>query len=100
MRLSLRRFQLGVLAVALFLASALTLEQRHISFSRLSMEHAKAVSRLCRVEGAFGDQTRRRSPHQIELDNWHLYLADKYSRAANYPWLPVAEDLRAPTDPD
>ena len=40
----------------------------------------------------FDGHGRRMTREEVRLSDWHKSLADKYRRAALYPWLPVEPD--------
>jgi hypothetical protein len=100
---------IAVAIVAILMGAGLGLGRRSHRFARLSAYHANAALEHFHTVMALGgwppqlqelslaDLARVRIVHRVRaLVNYHSALAQKYDRAARYPWLPVEPDLPGP----
>ena len=88
-RFTVRQTMIAVAGVGLLFGGAVETRRRRERFDNLASYHwRKYPGRFC----SFTPQ--RLSPH----DEWHGQMSRKYSRAASYPWFPVASDPPPPLD--
>jgi hypothetical protein len=85
-RLSTRRMLVLVAALAVVLGVLAALQRRRERFLRLSAEYQSAIHAVYIGE----------SDPYLEIPNYHGFLAEKYRRAADRPWLPLEADLPPP----
>ncbi len=98
-RFTVRRLMVAVAIVAAVLAGLEALRMRRAEFQRVSVLHRRHLLTLGRWE--LLDPVAQRADEEAQArgdprKSWHLHLADKYRRAARYPWLPVAPDPPEP----
>jgi hypothetical protein len=98
-RFTVRRLMVVVALAALLLGVIAGVENRRRSF--LSLVDAHRAGMIAWEEGDPSETSRERfdlSGRKVSLKDhrWHLQMAEKYERAARYPWLPVAPDPPAP----
>ncbi len=95
-RFTVRRMMVAVAVVGTAFGSSVVLWRRAERFRRLAADHGMFRVRVndgpeCSMWFKVdGDTT---SPVR---DEWRRALAEKYDRAARYPWLPVAPDPPEP----
>ncbi len=89
-RMTTRRWMIAVAVVAVGCAAVLhSLEDRRRErFARIADQHIAVFL----VPAQVPDRERR----SVKRLDWHRKMADKYLRAARYPWLPVEPDPLKP----
>jgi hypothetical protein len=95
--MQLRRLRFTVrslMVVVALVAFACWVGQRHARFRALAADHESRMIRLAiismmRIGIAFDRAGRRVEPWESD---WHEAMAQKYRRAARFPWLPIAPD--------
>src|SRR5262249_5072297 len=100
-RLTTRRLMVLVAVVGIILG----LETRRIQFLELASYHSGQAMPTMRfrydgvwiTQDVFPDLPSGTKAYRTTRSEWHAGLADKYARAARYPWLPVPHD---PPPPD
>jgi hypothetical protein len=108
-RFTVRRLMIAVAIVAIFLGVWLWAERRRARLDALASWHDRQV--VCVFKGYIGpddeiiwEPTSRPlkmgdppvSLRQQRISTWHRQFAQKYWRAARYPWLPVEPDPPEP----
>jgi hypothetical protein len=98
-RLTVRRLMVVVALAALLLGAIVLVENRRRRF--LSLVDAHQAGMIAWEEGNPSEASRERfdlSGRKVSLKahRWHLQMAEKYRRAARYPWLPVESDPPEP----
>jgi hypothetical protein len=99
-RFTMRRIGVAVAVIAMLLAALVSVGRRIRRFDSLGHYHrTQIVGQLYGTPGLDGkvtfvvspvDQKGRPVPHrQLIMDRWHEQMAQKYWRAARYPWLHV-----------
>ena len=94
-RITIPRAIAGVAIIAI----ALGLEIGLISkWRRLSAAYHQRAAAYVELTMHFGNDHWRRSPIYKAHDTWASSMAEKYSRLAAYPWLPVGPDPPYPAE--
>jgi hypothetical protein len=84
-RMTTRRWMVAVAVIAVGCAVLASLiEMRRERFARIADRHISVFLTPAQVR-----DPERRSAERLD---WHSKMADKYMRAARYPWLPVEPD--------
>src|SRR3954468_14385090 len=102
-RVTVRGMMVAVAVVGAALGGLAGLDRRRARLERLGSDHRARV--VCVLAGSpgpdgvyayeprgFDQRGRPTSRRQRAADRWHEAMAQKYRRAARYPWLPVAPD--------
>ena len=102
-RFTVRRIVIATAVIAVLLAALVGVVRRIRRFDSLGAYHRdQIVGQLYGYPGPNGkmtyavspvDQNGRPVPHsQLIMDRWHEQMAQKFWRAARYPWLDVAPE--------
>ena len=98
-RFRIRTLMVAVAVIALLIGVPFDLARRRRAFLRLAIEHQArevAVTYDGYARVWFDSRGRPLDPRAAKLDLWNSQLADKYFRAARYPWLSVEPDPPEP----
>jgi hypothetical protein len=100
-RFTIRRLMVGVAMAALLLGAIVGVENRRQRF--LAIANIHRANLIAWEEVGSSEASRERfdisgRKVSLEADRWHLQMAEKYDRAARYPWLPVRPDPPEPED--
>ena len=92
----LHRFRIRTLLFAVALAAVLlALNDRRVKFEGIAEQHRRDAVRGRPVR-ILSFRPRVGVPILSPRHEWHDAMADKYSRAARYPWLPAGPDPPEP----
>ncbi len=103
-RVRLRTLLIAVAVAALPLATWARIEARRVQFRSIAAQHRKKIIGLVCYRGGWNifpvaiikGEYRILRESEVKLDTWHLRLSEKYARAAESPWMPVAPDPDPP----
>jgi hypothetical protein len=73
-----------------------TIRQRQIQFSRLAYDHRARMICFGRLDREIVWYDGYRNRVTLAQHGWHTAMAEKYARAGDRPWLPVAPDPPPP----
>ena len=94
------RTSLGAIAmVAILMGGILEVRRRSKEYWGLNLQHrALAAGLSARWQLArFDPRVTKQEAAKLSMRaQWHLRTAERFDRAANYPWLPVEPDLPGP----
>jgi hypothetical protein len=90
---TLRRLMVAVAIVGLTVGIGIEGERRRSRFLRIAIDHSHQA--ILRLSGNTWSPLRM-VEMQKAYAHYHDLMAQKYKRAARYPWLPVAPDPPKP----
>jgi hypothetical protein len=104
-RFTIRRLMVLVMVVGVGTGLVVEGERRRARFRALADQHEDLALRCSVVYPGPDSEDQRRMVRlwqewDVQTATYHARLAEKYGRAARFPWVPLAPDPPEPPPPD